>query len=73
MFGKISPKDDYQILALDSFHNNKITMIEGRAGSGKSLLSLCYLFEQLEKGKIDKIIVFCNTIAAAGAAKLGLK
>lgn len=71
MFGKISPKDDYQILALDSFHNNKITMIEGRAGSGKSLLSLGYLFEQLEKGKIDKIIIFCNTIAAAGAAKLG--
>lgn len=71
MFGKVSPKDDYQMLLLDSFHNNKITMVQGRAGTGKSLLSLGYLFEQLEKGKINKIIIFCNTIAAQGAAKLG--
>ena len=73
MFGKITPKDAYQCAALESFNNNQITMIQGRAGSGKSYLSLGFLFEQLEKRKIDKIIVFCNTIAAQGAAKLGLK
>lgn len=71
MFGKIVPKDSYQTAALDSFNTNVITMIQGRAGSGKSYLALGYLFEQLEKRKIDKIIVFCNTIAAQGAAKLG--
>ena len=71
MFGKITPKDAYQCAALESFNNNQITMIQGRAGSGKSYLSLGFLFEQLEKRKIDKIIVFCNTIAAQGAAKLG--
>jgi len=34
-------------------------------------LSLGYLFWALEKHKIEKIIIFCNTIAAKGAAKLG--
>jgi predicted ribonuclease YlaK len=35
------------------------------------LLSLGFLFSQLERHKIDKIIVFCNTIAAKNAARLG--
>ena len=55
----------------DSFAHNKITMIKGPAGSGKTILSLGYLFSQLEKGKIDKIIVFCNTVATKDSAKLG--
>ena len=51
--------------------NNKITMIKGPAGAGKSLLSVGYLFYLLEKGKIDKIIIFCNTIATKNSARLG--
>lgn len=72
-FGKIKPfKDDpYQQLAYDSLVNNKISLIKGKAGSGKSLAALSYLFELLEHHKIDKILVFCNTVAAKGAAKLG--
>ena len=58
-------------MAADSFTHNKLTMIRGKAGSGKSILALGYLFNQLEKGRIDKIIIFCNTVAAKGAAKLG--
>lgn len=71
--GNIKPyKDDiYQAMAADSLINNKITMIKGPAGTGKSLLALGYLFSCLEKGKIDKIIIFCNTVATKGAAKLG--
>lgn len=72
-FGHIKPmKDDvYQALAADSLLNNKITMIKGRAGSGKTLLSLAFLMNRLEQGKIDKIIVFCNTVATVNSAKLG--
>jgi predicted ribonuclease YlaK len=72
-FGRVKPlKDDpYQALAVDSFVNNKITLIKGPAGSGKSFLSLSYLFHLLEINKIDKIIVFCNTVATKGAARLG--
>lgn len=72
-FGEIKPLsgDIYQALAADSLTNNKITMLKGPAGSGKTLLSLGYLFSKLDKGKIDKIIVFCNTVATKGSAKLG--
>lgn len=72
-FGKIKAyKDDvYQILALDSLAHNKITMLKGPAGTGKSTLSLGFLFSQLERGKIDKIVVFCNTVATKDSAKLG--
>lgn len=71
MFGKIKPKDDYQLLAMDSMKANKITMVRGAAGTGKSYLSFGYLFYKLEKGDIDKIVIFCNTVATSGSAKLG--
>ena len=73
MFGKIIPKnnDIYQQIALDSLINNQITMLRGPAGSGKSYLAFGYMFDLLEKGKIDKIIVFCNTVATRGSARLG--
>ena len=72
-FGKVRPmKDDYyQMLLADSLTNNKITMAKGRAGSGKSYMSMAYLLNQLDRGKLDKIIVFCNTVATKGSAKLG--
>ena len=65
-------KDDvYQMLAADSFSRNNITMIKGPAGTGKSYLSLAYLLNQLEYHKIDKIIIFCNTVATKNSARLG--
>ena len=72
-FGPVGPmKDDcYQQLAADSLTNNQITMIKGPAGTGKTYLSLGFLMHKLEKGDIDKIIVFCNTIATKHSAKLG--
>ena len=70
-FGTVSPKDTYQQLALDSLYTNRITMLRGKAGSGKSLLSFGYMFDLLEHGEIDKIVVFCNTVATRGSAKLG--
>lgn len=71
MFGKIVPKDDYQQLVMDSLFNNQITIMRGKAGSGKSYLGLSYLFNLFEKGQIDSIVIFCNTVAVRGAAKLG--
>ena len=72
-FGKIKPlKDDiYQSLVADSFINNKITLVKGPAGSGKTFLSMAYLLHKLERGHIDKIIVFCNTVATKNSARLG--
>ena len=72
-FGMVKPikNDIHQALFADSLTNNKITMVKGPAGSGKTYLSLAYLFSQLNKGNIDKIIVFCNTVATEHSAKLG--
>lgn len=72
-FGNIKPMrgDIYQALYADSLMNNKLTLVKGPAGSGKTFLAISYLFSLLEKGKIDKIIVFCNTIATKNSAKLG--
>lgn len=70
-FGKIKPIDLQQQLVADSFAHNKITMVKGKAGTGKTLLALSFLFSLLEKNKIDKIIIFCNTVAARNAARLG--
>ena len=69
--GKVKPKDEYQAIALDSLKNNQMTLLRGAAGTGKSYLAMGYLFDRLEKGVIDKIIIFCNTVATAGSAKLG--
>ena len=46
-------------------------MVRGPAGTGKTYLSLGFLMDQLEHNKIDKIIVFCNTVATKNSAKLG--
>ena len=72
-FGDVKPKpqDHYQALAMDSLANNKLTLLKGPAGSGKTFLALGYLLHCLEKHKIDKIIIFCNTVATKGSAKLG--
>jgi predicted ribonuclease YlaK len=73
MLGKVAPLngDIYQMCALDSLKNNQITMLKGPAGSGKSLLAFGHMFSLLESGEISKIIIFCNTVATKGSAKLG--
>lgn len=72
-FGPVKPynKDIYQQMALDSLVNNQMTMIKGHAGTGKSYLALGVMLSMLEKHKIDKIIVFCNTVATLDSARLG--
>jgi predicted ribonuclease YlaK len=72
-FGEVKPLhgDVYQQLVFDSLSNNTITMIKGPAGTGKTYIALSYLIHKLEKGKIDKIIIFCNTVATKNSAKLG--
>jgi predicted ribonuclease YlaK len=69
--GEIKPKDIYQEIFIDSLCTNQINTVKGDSGTGKSLLSLAYLFSLLEKHKIETIIIFCNTVATINSAKLG--
>lgn len=71
LFGSIKPLDSYQRMAADSLCHNQLTLIGGLPGSGKTFLSLGYLFNQLDKGKIDRIIIFVNPVAARDTCRLG--
>lgn len=72
-FGQVKAynNDTYQLFAIDSLHNNQLTVLRGRSGTGKSYLGLTYLFSLLEKHEIDKIYIMCNPVATKDAAKLG--
>ncbi|MNH66547.1 PhoH-like protein [compost metagenome] len=71
MFGKFKPFDEHQVCALDSLERNKLTMLKGKAGSGKSLIALNYAWNQIERGKYDQLIVFTNPVASKNSARLG--
>lgn len=74
LFGDIKAMrgDIYQACAVDSLLQNQVTMLKGAPGSGKTTLALGYLFSKLEKGQINKIVIFCNTVATRNSARLGL-
>lgn len=71
MFGKLTAKDHYQSCIMDSLMNNQLNVIRGCAGSGKSLIGLAYLFQELERNHIDKIIMFVNPVATKDSCKFG--
>lgn len=69
--GKLTPRDFFQACAIDSLYNNQLSVLKGKAGGGKSLIAMTFLFHLLEKGDIEKIIVFTNDVPAKGARELG--
>lgn len=71
ILGSITPKDFYQNCLMESLKNNKITLVSGKAGSGKSYLCVNYMLDRLQKGLIDKVIIFVNPVKVRGAKELG--
>lgn len=69
-FGKFETKDEYQVMALDSIENNQLTMIRGKAGSGKSLIALNSAWRLVED-KEYKLVVFVNPAPSKDAIELG--
>lgn len=70
-FGNFKPRDFYQKSAVDSIINNEVTMITGKAGTGKSLIALETSWHLIERGKYDRLIVFSNPTTAKHAEDLG--
>lgn len=68
---KIKPKDIYQRMAIDSLMTNTMTCISGKAGSGKSLLSLLAAMYLIENGKYDRLVVLFNPCQVRGATPMG--
>lgn len=70
-FEKLRPKDAYQQCAIDTLVNCTITAITGKAGSGKSLLSLMVAMYLIESGKYDRLVVMFNPTKVRGTTDLG--
>src|SRR5690554_4259950 len=62
---KVNPKTDEQKNALRAIDQNKITIIEGPAGSGKTYTAVLYGLQMLNRGKFDRLI-FTRPIVEAG-------
>lgn len=73
MFGTLKPLDEIQSCAMDSINCNDITVLYGRAGSGKTTLPLNYVMQGLEKGKIKKLYVIYSFEPLKGAKTLGFE
>ena len=73
MFGTLKPLDEIQSCAMDSINCNDITVLYGKAGSGKTTLPLNYIMQGLEKGKIKKLYVIYSFEPLKGAKTLGFE
>lgn len=69
-FGSLKPKDEHQIMAIDSILTNPITSLRGRAGSGKSLITLYTAWHLVEEQGF-KLIIFVNPVPSMNAQELG--
>lgn len=70
-FERLKAKDIYQSCAIDSLINCTVTAISGKAGSGKSLLSLMVAMHLIETGKYDRLVVMFNPTKTRGSTDLG--
>lgn len=73
MFGQLKPLDDIQACAIDSINSNDITVLYGRAGSGKTTLPLNYVMQEIESGRISKCFFIYSYEPLKGAKVLGFE
>lgn len=73
MFGTLKPLDDIQACAMDSINCNDITVLYGKAGSGKTTLPLNYIMQEIEKGRYKKCYMVYSYETLKGAKTLGFE
>jgi PhoH-like ATPase len=69
-FGQFTPRDEQQIMAIDSILNNQLTSLRGRAGSGKSLIALNTAWHLVEKEGY-RLVIFTNPTPLRDSQELG--
>ena len=70
-WGCVKPRDAVQQCAFDSIVNNKITLLFGRAGSGKTLIPMVFAETALKKGIYDKETFIYSYDVLKGSKDLG--
>lgn len=72
--GDVLAKNLRQAVAIDSFHKNKLSIVTGKAGSGKSYLALGYLLQEIHSSKkAKKVYIITNNVPMRGTSTFGLK
>jgi len=69
---EFKPRDLYQACAVDSAISNKLTIFRGKAGTAKTQISISYGLQQLHSEKINKLIIFSNSVPTKDAFYHGL-
>lgn len=69
-FERVESKDHYQAMAIDCMYRNQVTMVRGRAGSGKTLLALSYAWNLIEK-KGGRLVIFFNPAPSKDSITMG--
>ena len=69
-FERVESKDHYQAMVIDSLYRNQVTMVRGRAGSGKTLLALSYAWNLIEK-KDGRLVIFFNPAPSRDSITMG--
>lgn len=71
MDGAIKPLDDIQAFAFDAVKNTDVTVLYGRAGSGKTSIPLEYAMQEVDKGKRNRLYIIYSYEPLRGARTLG--
>ena len=69
--GTVNALDVYQVCAMDSLVRDDITVLSGHAGTGKTLLSLSYIFQEIESKRRRNLVVFTNPSKTKGSEEMG--
>ena len=72
-FGNVKPLDDIQKCVFDSLQTNDITLLYGKAGSGKTTIPLAYILQGLETQKFAKCHIIYHYEPLKGAKTLGFE
>lgn len=70
-FPDFKPKDEYQMMAMDSLIHDDLTLLFGPAGSAKTLLSLSWIMQNIHNGKIRTCVIIFNPEKLKNSAQLG--
>lgn len=72
VFPEVKPKNFRQAAAMDSLKNNPLTVITGKAGSGKTYLATAYIMQQIEQFERPVYLV-TNNVPLRGSRTFGFK
>lgn len=70
-FPDFKPKDEYQMLAMDSLINDDMTLMFGKAGTAKTLLSLSWIMQNIHSSKLGKCVVVFNSVKLKNSESQG--